>query len=174
MAWIIGDARSFSAASESASRWPGIVGVFARAAFYRQSMKSCGRDVYIGFGTLFSKPEVTLGDRVYIGRYCCIGWAEIGKGVMIADGVHIPSGQHQHGRVYGGTALRDQAQQFCCVKIGNGAWIGSGATVMADVGENAIVAAGAVVTKPVSANTRVAGVPARNMDEPSKGLQRAA
>ena len=36
------------------------------------------------------------------------------------------------------------------VRIGAGAWIGSAAVVMADVGANSIVGAGSVVTKPHS------------------------
>ena len=48
------------------------------------------------------------------------------------------------------------------VVIGDNAWIGTGALILrASVGENSIVAAGAVVTKPVPPNTLVAGNPAR-------------
>jgi acetyltransferase-like isoleucine patch superfamily enzyme len=49
------------------------------------------------------------------------------------------------------------------IVIRRNAWIGANATVMPGitVGENAVVAAGAVVTKDVAANTIVAGVPAR-------------
>ena len=49
------------------------------------------------------------------------------------------------------------------VKIGKRVWIGAHATVLAGVviGDNAIVAAGAVVTKDVLANAVVAGVPAK-------------
>src|SRR4030095_2973114 len=47
------------------------------------------------------------------------------------------------------------------IRIGDGAWIGANATVMADVGHDAIVGAGAVVTKPVSPYAVVAGNPAR-------------
>jgi acetyltransferase-like isoleucine patch superfamily enzyme len=49
------------------------------------------------------------------------------------------------------------------IVIRRNAWIGANATVMPGItiGENAVVAAGAVVTKDVAANTIVAGVPAR-------------
>ncbi|AYE62260.1 Maltose o-acetyltransferase [Lactobacillus helveticus] len=47
--------------------------------------------------------------------------------------------------------------------IKKNAWIGAKATILpgVTVGENAVVAAGAVVTKDVSANTVVAGMPAK-------------
>lgn len=47
--------------------------------------------------------------------------------------------------------------------IKENAWIGAGATVLADVtiGKNAVVAAGSVVTKDVPDNTVVAGFPAQ-------------
>jgi acetyltransferase-like isoleucine patch superfamily enzyme len=46
-----------------------------------------------------------------------------------------------------------------------GAWIASNATIVgpAVIGENSVVAAGAVVTSDVAANTLVAGVPARHV-----------
>ena len=47
------------------------------------------------------------------------------------------------------------------VRIGRGTWIGSAAIVMADVGADAVVAAGAVVTKPLPDMTISGGVPAR-------------
>ena len=49
------------------------------------------------------------------------------------------------------------------VTINDGAWICIGATILPGVtiGENAVVAAGAVVTKDVAPDTVVAGVPAR-------------
>ena len=49
------------------------------------------------------------------------------------------------------------------IVIGRNAWIGANATILAGVkvGENVIVAAGAVVSKDVPANTIVGGVPAK-------------
>jgi len=53
------------------------------------------------------------------------------------------------------------------VHIKKNAWIGAGATILqgVTVGENAVVAAGAVVSRDVPDNTIVAGVPARVVKE---------
>ncbi len=158
---ILGRQRAFAASSERISRVPGNLGVFARQVYYQLSLLHVGRDVHFGFLSVFSKPQARLGDRVYIGRFCTIGWADIGDDVMLADGVQILSGGHQHGRSAGVGTLHDNPHTYTQVTIGKGAWLGAGAIIMADVGEHAIVAAGAVVTKPVPANARVAGIPAR-------------
>jgi acetyltransferase-like isoleucine patch superfamily enzyme len=49
------------------------------------------------------------------------------------------------------------------VRIGDNAWIGAGVTIMpgVTVGENAVIAGGAVVTKDVPANAIVGGNPAK-------------
>ena len=51
------------------------------------------------------------------------------------------------------------------IHIGKNVWLGAGAIILPGVtiGENSIVAAGAVVTKDVSANTIVGGVPASHI-----------
>ena len=51
------------------------------------------------------------------------------------------------------------------IVIKKNAWIGAGAIILpgVTVGENAIVAAGAVVNKDVADNTIVAGVPAKKI-----------
>lgn len=160
--FVLGEARAFSAASERASLIPGFLGVYTRKAFYAWTLTGVGRDVSFGFLSTFSKTGAKLGDRVYIGRYCTVGWVEIGDDVMLADGVQVLSGRHQHGsEAAGGATLRDNEQTFSKVTIGKGSWIGAGAIVMADVGEGAVVAAGAVVVKPVPAGAKVGGVPAK-------------
>ncbi len=163
----LGEQRAITGASERIAKVPGLLGVYCRQAFYSRVLDGVGQDVYFGFMSLFSKPGARLGDRVYIGRFCTVGLADIGDDVMLADGVQILSGRHQHGSPgdsgeSGGT-MRDQPQQFDKVTIGAGAWIGAGAIVMADVGAGAVVAAGAVVVKPVEAGARVGGVPARGL-----------
>ena len=53
------------------------------------------------------------------------------------------------------------------IHIGRNVWIGAGAMILPGVtiGENAIIAAGAVVNRDVPANMIVGGVPARELRE---------
>ena len=176
---VMGRQRAFGAASERIAKVPGHLGIYVRAVFYQMALLHVGKDVYFGFMSVFSKAQARIGDRVYIGRFCSIGWVDIGDDVMLADGVQILSGRHQHGHgtANGGAGnprnpgvrnpgvLRDNPQTFTQVTIGKGAWLGAGAIIMADVGEGAIVAAGAVVTKPVPAHVKVAGVPAKALEK---------
>lgn len=87
----------------------------------------------------------------------------IGDHVMIGPNVDIYTVNHpldkEGRRRYHATALP--------VTIGNDVWIGGKATILPGmtIGDNVVVAAGAVVTKDVPANTIVAGVPARVIKE---------
>ena len=53
------------------------------------------------------------------------------------------------------------------IRLGKNVWVGSNSTILqgVTVGDNAVIAAGAVVTKDVPANTVVGGVPARKLRE---------
>lgn len=168
---LMGKDRAFSLACEKLATRSGQLGIYTRQAFYRHTTAGVGRDVCVGFMSVFSKPGVRLGNRVYIGRFCSVGWADIRDDVMLADGVQVLSGRRQHGTAsVRGLALRDNVQTFKKVTIGRGAWIGAGAIVMADVGESAVVAAGAVVVRPVPAFARVGGVPAKPLSVRDSGL----
>lgn len=103
--------------------------------------------------------ETTIGDRTKIMDSTHItGNAEIGNDVFIsllvgttndnAMGKHGYDAKHVRGPV-----IRDHAM------------VGAGATLLpnVEIGESAVVAAGAVVTKNVPAKTLVAGVPARQV-----------
>ena len=59
------------------------------------------------------------------------------------------------------------------MEIGNRAWIGPNTVILHSVhiGEGAVVAAGAVVTKDVEAFSIVAGIPAKKIGERNKNLK---
>lgn len=158
--WIPGW-RAFGSSSESLGSIPGQRGVYMRQAFYQRTLSRCGQDVYFGWQSVFSMPQAIIGERAYVGRFCSIGFADIGDEAMLADQVQILSGGSEHGVAQGDATMHEQPQTYRRVRIGRGAWIGAGAVVMADVGEGAIVGAGAVVTRKVPARCVAAGVPAR-------------
>jgi acetyltransferase-like isoleucine patch superfamily enzyme len=124
-------------------------------------LEECDRTVTVEFGTIFSTVAARLERNVYIGPHCHIGSAHLAADVIIASGVHIPSGPDTHGSSDLTVPMRLQPGRPVMVHVGTGSWIGSAAVVMADVGEHAIVAAGAVVTKPIPAFAVAGGVPAK-------------
>lgn len=157
---VLGRDRAFSAASESIARIPGTRGVYARQAFYRRTLADCGRDVYFGWLSVFSSPEASVGDQVFIGRRCNFGCVRIGSKTLISDGVQVLSGSGQHG-MNSEESFQDQRQRFVMVDVGSNVWLGSNAVVMANVGADSVIGAGAVVTRAVPERTLALGVPAR-------------
>jgi acetyltransferase-like isoleucine patch superfamily enzyme len=60
------------------------------------------------------------------------------------------------------------------VAVGRGSWVGEGAIIMADVGEQCIVSAGAVIVKDMPAACLLAGNPAgviRELNRDENGLR---
>lgn len=159
---FLGRERAFANASEGVGRVPGLRGLYLRQAFYRATLAECGRDVYFGWLCAFSTPRAEVGEGAYIGRRCGLGWVTVGAGALLADGVQLLSGARQHGTERG-QPEGERVQEYRRVTIGAEAWLGAGAVVMADVGEGAVVAAGAVVTRPIAARAVAAGVPAKVM-----------
>jgi len=167
LARLLLGARAFGASSESIARIPGLRGVYARQAFYRATLRSCGHDVYFGWNSVFSMTEAEVGERVYIGRFCSLGFAVLEDEVMLADRVQILSGGREHGAAESADSTRHSAaQRYEQVRIGRGAWIGVGAIIMADVGAGAVIGAGAVVNKPIPAGCVAVGVPAKIVKQP--------
>ena len=102
-----------------------------------------GDHLIINYGcTILDVAEVTMGD-----------WVMIGPHVLISTVNHPLSPRGRRNRL--GVAKP--------VRIGDDVWIGGHATILPGVtiGDGAVVAAGAVVTKDVPPYTVVAGVPAR-------------
>ncbi|MGQ9880690.1 MAG: acyltransferase [Armatimonadota bacterium] len=140
---------------------PGTIGSLLRVGLLQWIADKCDPHVRVEMGTLFSDRHVRLGHQVYIGAYCVIGRADIEDFVLLASRVSIPSGQHVHHFDRTDVPIALQGGTKTYVRIGRGSWIGEGAIVMADVGEECVIGAGAVVTKPIPAWSIAVGVPAK-------------
>ena len=153
--------RVFAGCGELLALLPGWPGSMVRKAFYQATLRACADRAYVGFGTMIVHRQASLGRDVYIGPYSIIGAARIGDGVKIASRVSVLSGRHQHDPVAGAEGM--DSPTYSEVYIGEGAWIGEGAIVMAHVGRRAVVGAGAVVVREVPDGATVVGNPARQI-----------
>ena len=100
-----------------------------------------GKQVFINSGAMFTDlGGIELEDKVLVG-----------PNVTITSVNHPLDPEKRHG------------VELKAVLIKENAWLGANATILpgVTVGENAVVAAGAVVSKDVPANTVIAGVPAK-------------
>lgn len=140
---------------------PGKFGSFLRVAFLAQVTEYCHRDVYIGFATLFSQRAMRIERGVYIGPQCNIGSCVIAQDALLGSGVHVLSGRNQHALDDLDTPIREQGGEFVQIRIAEDAWIGNQATVMDNIGKQAVVAAGSVVVNAIAERTIVAGNPAK-------------
>lgn len=172
-ALLIGSDRALEGSSEALSLLPGLAGRYLRQAFLARTLAECHSTAVIGFGVLFSKAGARIGPNVYIGPRCQIGLAHIEKDALLAAGVHVTSGARTHGIDDPSRPIREQAGAVTPVRIGAGAWVGSAAVVMADVGRDTVVGAGAVVTKPLPDGVVAAGVPARILRPRSRAAEDA-
>lgn len=122
--------------------------------------------------------DTSLGNYSYIGAESVVINANIGRFCSVAEQARINLGKHPvgesvstHPNFYlpnrnGGISFVTEhfyANEFSPVKVGNDVWIGFRAIIMGGVtiGDGAVVAASAVVTKDVPDYAIVAGVPAR-------------
>jgi len=114
-------------------------------------------------------PFVEIQKNVVIGNRCKISsHSFICEGVTIEDEVFVGHGvifiNDRYPRATANGQLQTEADwDLKPTRVKQGATIGSGALIMCDVtiGENALIAAGAVVTRDVPDRSVVAGIPAR-------------
>ena len=151
----------FTAIGQLLSLWPGKTGSYMRASFYSNAISSFSRSTYVGFGSYFPHPEIHLEKGIYIGAYCIIGKATIGKDTIIGSHVNILSGKEQHRFEDIDRPLSAQGGAFHKVEIGENCWIGNGAIIMANVGRQCVIGAGSVVTKSTGDYVVLAGNPAK-------------
>jgi acetyltransferase-like isoleucine patch superfamily enzyme len=157
---FVGPSRALESSSEMLGLVPGLLGQYLRRAFLSRVIAHCAPSAVIGFGTLLSQAGARIDENVYIGPRCHLGLVHLEENVLLAAGVHVPSGPNTHG-TDPSLPIRDQPGRLQTVRIGAGSWIGSNCVVLADVGRNSIVAAGAVVTGKLPDDVVAAGVPAR-------------
>ncbi len=111
------------------------------------------------FHTDFGK-NITFGKNVFINACCCFqdqGGITIGDDAFIGHKVVLATLNH-------GFLPEDRSTNYPApITLGKNVWIGAGVTILqgVSVGDNAVIAAGAVVSSYVEANTIVGGVPAR-------------
>ena len=115
--------------------------------------------IFPPFHTNFGR-FIRLGKNVFINHACSfldIGGITVEDDVLIGPNVSLVTENHPIDPSDRKTVLLKP------IVIKRNAWIGAAATILPGVtiGENAIVAAGAVVSRDVATNTVVAGVPAK-------------
>lgn len=118
----------------------------------------------IYMGASFFKPSgISIGKDTAIGKNCFLDGRDklsIGSHTDIASDVCIYNNQHNiHDNNFG--------NQYGAVEIGNYVFIGPRAIILPSVkiGEGAVVAAGAVVTKDIPAYEVWGGVPAKKIND---------
>lgn len=151
----------FRTISEFLSLFPFAIGVTLRYEFYKRTLRKCGENVFISFGTIFYYPEVSIGNNVLIGLYNTIHHCDIGNDVMTAEGCRFLSGSKYHEYLRTDIPMTRQGGKMKRIRIGNDTWVGANAVIMEDVADGAIVGAGAVITKKVERFSIVVGNPAK-------------
>jgi acetyltransferase-like isoleucine patch superfamily enzyme len=170
---LLGSDRALEGSTQALALLPGVFGQYLRRAFLGAVLKHCHHTATISFGTIFSRTDACIDENVYIGPGCHIGLVHVERDVLIGAGVHLPSGPATHGTDDLSRPIREQQGSERLVRIGGGAWIGSAAVVMADVGHDTVVGAGAVVTRPLPPLVVAAGVPARPIKARQGQVRRA-
>ena len=150
---------------------------FSRAWHYlervllKKMIASCGKNVFFPHDIKLYGYDIHIGNNVSLGSgslFMCAGAPiYIGDNVMLGPRVTVITGNHRTdfvGKymfdVKGPDKLPENDQP---VVFEGDNWIGANATILkgVTVGEGAVVAAGAVVTKNVAPYTIVGGVPAK-------------
>lgn len=115
--------------------------------------------VFPPFYTDFGK-NIHIGENVFINACCHFqdhGGVTLGDGCQIGHNVVFATLNH---------GIEPENRRFTYpapIVLGRNVWVGSNSTILQGVtiGDNSVVAAGAVVTRDVPADTIVGGVPAR-------------
>lgn len=119
--------------------------------------------------------EIAGSGRVVIGDGCiftnnallqCTTSIEFGERVMIGQASMIADGNHRWRDR--DTPLAQQGYDFEQIRIGDDVILFTKVTVVSSIGDKSVVAANAVVSRPVDSYTLVGGVPARVLEDLKK------
>ena len=157
----LGPDRALQGSAQALALIPGLPGQYARRAFLSVAIAGCAPTCVVEFGVTFSQAAARIDDNVYVGPFCSLGRVHLERDVLVAGGVHIPSGADTHAMARVDMAIREQGGTRELVRVGQGTWIGNGAIVMADIGRDCVIGAGAVVTTAIPDRSVAVGVPAR-------------
>lgn len=148
--------------SEMLSRMPFAFGWKLRRAVYARILPQMGKDVVLHYGVVIDDARTSFGNDIWVSVGSYIDYAIIEDHVLIGQHVVLLAGKNHHNTDRLDIPIKLQSNPAKePITIGRGAWIGANATVMADVGHDAIVGAGSVVTKPVPPFAIFAGNPAK-------------
>lgn len=118
---------------------------------FRCELTGAGR-VTIGAGSVFTYSVVIQ----------CSTQMEIGERCIFAEGCLLLDGNHRFRDI--SRPVLEQGYDLAPVYIGRDALVSSKCTVMADIGERAVIGANSVVTRPVPAFVVAVGAPAHVID----------
>lgn len=125
-------------------------------------------DIYFKFDGIWRPgPTIKIGNDVFIGSGCEFNArceVAIGDNSLIASGCRFID--HDHGTALG-ELMRNQPGPEKPIRIGQDVWLGCNVVVLKgiEIGDGAIVAAGAVVTKSILPREIWAGIPARKIGQ---------
>jgi acetyltransferase-like isoleucine patch superfamily enzyme len=125
-------------------------------------------NIFFKYDGIWNKgPSIIIGDNTFIGHSCEFNIQQkilVGKDTLIASGCKFID--HDHGTSLNGL-MRLQIAKADTIEIGNDVWLGCNVLVLKGVkiGNGAVIAAGAVVTKSVLCHEIWAGIPAKKIGE---------
>ena len=112
-------------------------------------------------------PSIIINENVFLGANCefnCSKKIIIGRYSLIASGCKFIDHNHSTSSAPRGMRKEDSKREII---LGEGVWLGVNSIILmgVEIGDNAVVAAGAVVNKSIPPNEIWGGIPAKKVGE---------